>query len=177
MIGYRHSISYDKIVFHFLSYEGSVDLDKMKDEVDRVAAESQIQNFGQTPSQLIMKNPHPSRYTPELSWKPLINNVSLHLYREPAIRCFVVISSVKEILTNFLTTSQILIYRLQTQCGYDVIHLRSNSEERVVEELAPLSKSMSIQIQSSPFIRISRLDFSGGLQRVPRTASNQIASS
>ena len=63
-------------IFHFLSYEGSVDLDKMKDEVDRVAAESHIQNFGQTPSQLILKNPHPSRYTPELSWKPLINNVA-----------------------------------------------------------------------------------------------------
>jgi hypothetical protein len=48
----------------------------MKDEVDRIATESHIQNFGQTPSQLILKNPHPSRYRLELSWKPLINNVS-----------------------------------------------------------------------------------------------------
>ena len=48
----------------------------MKDDVDRIAAESAIQNFGQTPSQLIMKDPHPSRYALELSWKPLINNVS-----------------------------------------------------------------------------------------------------
>ena len=63
-------------VFHFLSYEGSVDLDKIKDDVDRIATESQIQNFGQTPSQLMLKNPHPSRYGSELSWKPLINNVS-----------------------------------------------------------------------------------------------------
>ena len=69
---HKHQI----LVFHFLSYEGSVDLDKMNDDVDRIAAESHIQNFGQTPSQLILKNPHPSRYGFELSWKPLINNVS-----------------------------------------------------------------------------------------------------
>mmetsp|Transcript_8256 Transcript_8256/g.17836 ORF Transcript_8256/g.17836 Transcript_8256/m.17836 type:complete len:551 (+) Transcript_8256:741-2393(+) len=63
-------------VFHFLSYEGSVDIDKMKDDVDRIATESHIQNFGQTPSQLIVNNPHPSRYGFELSWRPLINNVA-----------------------------------------------------------------------------------------------------
>ena len=54
-----------------------MDLDKMKDDVDRIAAESHIQNFGQTPSQLLMKSPHPCRYGIELSWKPLINNVSI----------------------------------------------------------------------------------------------------
>lgn len=64
------------IVFHYLSYEGSVDLDKINDYVDREATESHIQNFGQTPSQLILKHPHPSRYAFEISWKPLINNVS-----------------------------------------------------------------------------------------------------
>ncbi|MEM7559510.1 MAG: BEACH domain-containing protein, partial [Planctomycetota bacterium] len=36
-------------VFHYLSYEGAVDLDQITDEVDRNAAESHIQNFGQTP--------------------------------------------------------------------------------------------------------------------------------
>jgi len=63
-------------VFHYLSYEGSVDLDKISDDIDRAATESHIQNFGQTPSQLILKNPHPSRYASEISWKPLINNVT-----------------------------------------------------------------------------------------------------
>lgn len=61
-------------IFHHLSYEGSVDLDKIADDVDRQAAESHIQNFGQTPSQLIVAEPHPSRYGSEECWKPLIYN-------------------------------------------------------------------------------------------------------
>jgi hypothetical protein len=48
-------------VFHYYSYEGSVDLDKITDEVERGAIEGHIQNFGQTPSQLITKLPHPER--------------------------------------------------------------------------------------------------------------------
>ena len=47
-------------VFHYLSYEGSVDIDKITDEIQRKAIEGHIQNFGQTPSQLIAKE-HPSR--------------------------------------------------------------------------------------------------------------------
>ena len=67
-------------IFHHLSYEGSVDLDKMANEVDRQAAESQIQNFGQTPSQLISKEPHPTRHPTGSTWKPLIHSVSGKLY-------------------------------------------------------------------------------------------------
>jgi WD40 repeat protein len=59
-----------------VAYEGSVDIDKIADEVDRQAAESHIQNFGQTPSQLTNAN-HPTRLVPEDCWQPLINNVSL----------------------------------------------------------------------------------------------------
>lgn len=70
-------------VFHHLSYEGSVDLDKMTDEVDRMAAETHIQNFGQTPSQLILVDPHPPRYTAEECWKPLIYNTKVPSY----LRC------------------------------------------------------------------------------------------
>jgi hypothetical protein len=74
-------------VFHHLSYEGSVDLDKISDELDREAAESQIQNFGQTPSQLIIKDPHPIRYSADESWAPLINNVSFHFVQFLSERC------------------------------------------------------------------------------------------
>lgn len=63
-------------LFHHLSYEGSVDLDKIADEVDRVAAESHIQNFGQTPSQLIVEDSHPARYSLEQCWSPLIPEAS-----------------------------------------------------------------------------------------------------
>eukprot|EP00804_Cyclotella_cryptica_P029741 CCRYP_015201-RA/>CCRYP_015201-RA protein AED:0.23 eAED:0.23 QI:0/0/0/1/1/1/6/0/958 len=48
-------------IFHYLSYEGAVDIDRITDDVQRKAIEGHIQNFGQTPSQLIVKEPHPTR--------------------------------------------------------------------------------------------------------------------
>uniref|UniRef100_A0A7S1UNE3 BEACH domain-containing protein n=2 Tax=Grammatophora oceanica TaxID=210454 RepID=A0A7S1UNE3_9STRA len=74
-------------VFHYLSYEGAVDLDKITDEVDRNATESHIQNFGQTPSQLLTKEAHPSKYPGHARWSPLIHNeeVTEHLrYHTPS---------------------------------------------------------------------------------------------
>ncbi|NWU92177.1 NBEA protein, partial [Upupa epops] len=55
-------------VFHYLTYEGSLNLDSITDPVLREvvplpcpqAMEAQIQNFGQTPSQLLIE-PHPPR--------------------------------------------------------------------------------------------------------------------
>ncbi|XP_069496706.1 neurobeachin isoform X2 [Ambystoma mexicanum] len=47
-------------VFHYLTYEGSVNLDSITDTALREAMEAQIQNFGQTPSQLLIE-PHPPR--------------------------------------------------------------------------------------------------------------------
>lgn len=79
IFGYKqrgHEATAAHNLFHHLSYEGTVDLDKICDEVDRKAAESHIQHFGQTPSQLLSSSPHPSRYRPEECWQPLINNVS-----------------------------------------------------------------------------------------------------
>jgi len=42
------------------SYEGAVDLDAIVDPIEREAVEGMINNFGQTPSQLL-KEPHPLR--------------------------------------------------------------------------------------------------------------------
>uniref|UniRef100_A0A8C9R0M1 Neurobeachin n=1 Tax=Scleropages formosus TaxID=113540 RepID=A0A8C9R0M1_SCLFO len=47
-------------VFHYLTYEGSVNLDSVTDPLMREAMETQIQTFGQTPSQLLIE-PHPPR--------------------------------------------------------------------------------------------------------------------
>ncbi|XP_036393305.1 neurobeachin isoform X2 [Megalops cyprinoides] len=47
-------------VFHYLTYEGSVNLDSITDPLLREAMEAQIQCFGQTPSQLLIE-PHPPR--------------------------------------------------------------------------------------------------------------------
>lgn len=49
-------------VFYYCTYEGAVDLDAITDERERKAIEGMINNFGQTPCQLI-KDPHPKRMT------------------------------------------------------------------------------------------------------------------
>jgi len=48
-------------VFHYLTYEGAVDLDAISDPMERIALTIQINEFGQTPRQLF-KSAHPPRY-------------------------------------------------------------------------------------------------------------------
>ncbi len=52
-------------LFHPLSYEGSVDLEKIDDPNQRIALEMQIMEFGQTPKQLFVK-PHPAKFSFEI---------------------------------------------------------------------------------------------------------------
>jgi hypothetical protein len=47
-------------VFHYLSYEGAVDIEKIENPIEKQSAISIIHNFGQTPKQLF-KKPHPTR--------------------------------------------------------------------------------------------------------------------
>ncbi|XP_067686159.1 neurobeachin-like protein 1 [Haliotis asinina] len=47
-------------VFYYCTYEGAVDLDAIENEKERKALEGMINNFGQTPTQLL-KEPHPRR--------------------------------------------------------------------------------------------------------------------
>ena len=47
-------------VFHYLTYEGAVDVASITDARQRVALELQINEFGQCPRQIFM-TPHPSR--------------------------------------------------------------------------------------------------------------------
>ncbi|XP_026578840.1 neurobeachin-like protein 2 [Pseudonaja textilis] len=51
-------------VFYYCTYEGAVDLDAIADETHRKALEGFINNFGQTPCQLL-KEPHPARFSAE----------------------------------------------------------------------------------------------------------------
>jgi hypothetical protein len=39
-------------VFYYLTYEGAVDLDSIENEHQRMAVKTQINSFGQTPSQV-----------------------------------------------------------------------------------------------------------------------------
>ncbi|KAF8233255.1 beach-domain-containing protein [Tricholoma matsutake] len=56
--------------FHPLSYEGSIDLDKITDELEREATVGIIHNFGQTPHKLF-NAPHPQRLSHGLPSLPI----------------------------------------------------------------------------------------------------------
>ncbi|KAJ3237358.1 Neurobeachin-like protein 1 [Chytriomyces hyalinus] len=58
-------------VFHYLTYEGAVNIDHIQDPMERASIEAQINNFGQTPMQLF-KLPHPSRLNKQDFYKPNI---------------------------------------------------------------------------------------------------------
>ncbi|KAF1830743.1 beach-domain-containing protein [Decorospora gaudefroyi] len=47
-------------VFHFMTYQGAIDLDSITDEKERAQKISVINNFGQTPPQ-VFQRPHPQR--------------------------------------------------------------------------------------------------------------------
>ncbi|PVD20376.1 hypothetical protein C0Q70_18530 [Pomacea canaliculata] len=69
-------------VFHYLTYEGSVDLQRIKDLNERACLETQIMEFGQTPKQLFT-SPHPQRLTSGPIPRPLVaHSVSLHIKPE-----------------------------------------------------------------------------------------------
>ena len=51
-------------VFYYCTYEGAVNLDAIEDVEEREAVEGMINNFGQTPCQLL-KEPHPKRLSLE----------------------------------------------------------------------------------------------------------------
>ncbi|CAG8498804.1 10181_t:CDS:10 [Paraglomus occultum] len=49
-------------LFYYLTYEGGINIDGIRDEAERKAIEQQIYYFGQTPTQLLTK-PHPRRHS------------------------------------------------------------------------------------------------------------------
>ncbi|KAH9965265.1 beach-domain-containing protein [Russula dissimulans] len=68
--GYKQRDPASLNVFHPLSYEGSIDLDSITDELEREATVGIIHNFGQTPRKLFGA-PHPQRFTEGPSSLPL----------------------------------------------------------------------------------------------------------
>ena len=61
--------------FHPLTYEGNADFTQIKDPSERRSIIAQIENFGQTPSQLLTK-PHPKRQKLDEIFSPLLHNPS-----------------------------------------------------------------------------------------------------
>ncbi|XP_040213180.1 neurobeachin-like protein 1 isoform X2 [Rana temporaria] len=77
-------------VFYYCSYEGAVDLDAIADEKERKAIEGMINNFGQTPCQLL-KEPHPPRLSAEevLMRQTKLDNAPLNLFQNlTEMKCF-----------------------------------------------------------------------------------------
>ncbi|XP_033620440.1 neurobeachin-like protein 1 isoform X2 [Fukomys damarensis] len=77
-------------VFYYCSYEGAVDLDSLTDEKERKALEGMINNFGQTPCQLL-KEPHPPRLkAEEVMQKQIKTDIStLNLFQHlPELKSF-----------------------------------------------------------------------------------------
>lgn len=60
-------------VFHYLTYEGAVDLDGIPDPNERASMEIQIMEFGQTPKQLFTM-PHPQRHSGGSVPRPVTNH-------------------------------------------------------------------------------------------------------
>ena len=75
-------------IFYHLTYEGAVDLDKIEDPKQRHSMEEFINNFGQTPAQLL-KVAHPKRKTRLEMQNTLIKPVTmLELVPEIKIKAF-----------------------------------------------------------------------------------------
>ncbi|KAK2463985.1 hypothetical protein APHAL10511_004036 [Amanita phalloides] len=68
--GYKQRDPESFNVFHPLSYEGSIDLDSIQDDLQREATVGIIHNFGQTPRKLFT-SPHLQRYNHGLSTLPI----------------------------------------------------------------------------------------------------------
>lgn len=71
------------LVFYYMCYEGSVDLENIPDWNERHSKEVQIMEFGQVPKQIFLQ-PHPKRNLPTisklLSAPPGINFITFFLH-------------------------------------------------------------------------------------------------
>eukprot|EP00250_Pteridium_aquilinum_P011894 c20373_g1_i2 orf=431-2884(-) len=68
-------------VFHYLTYEGSVDLETIVDPVQHASLEAQINEFGQAPQQLFTR-PHPERFVGRSISNKIIRTLDENLHRE-----------------------------------------------------------------------------------------------
>uniref|UniRef100_A0A7S2PGR8 BEACH domain-containing protein n=1 Tax=Skeletonema marinoi TaxID=267567 RepID=A0A7S2PGR8_9STRA len=147
-------------VFHYYSYEGSVDLDKITDEIERKAIEGHIQNFGQTPSQLITKLPHPERSAKEK--QPIAPFKSLHAgdlkVHTPAKQFGGPKSSCGAILSlHAIGDSVFVLHSDFTLCSYKLNATRNNAlpvqikadKCRMLENSSPLPRTVDNEEQSN----------------------------
>lgn len=83
-------------VFHYLSYPGSVDLDRIENEHERAVAVSIIHNFGQTPLQ-IFKRKHPSKICPSSAVYKDIREMYLNCFKNRVYKVDCEVRKIKHI--------------------------------------------------------------------------------
>jgi hypothetical protein len=71
-----------KNVFYHLTYEDAVDIDSITDPIAKLAIEAQIENFGQTPSQLFDR-PHPARISKRGASRVTVANAARNIAPRP----------------------------------------------------------------------------------------------
>uniref|UniRef100_H2YXH1 BEACH domain-containing protein n=1 Tax=Ciona savignyi TaxID=51511 RepID=H2YXH1_CIOSA len=67
-------VEINRLVFYYCAYEGAVDLNAIQDPIHRKAVEGMINNFGQTPTQLL-HDPHPHRMSREEAQKKVAGRI------------------------------------------------------------------------------------------------------
>lgn len=85
IFGHKQKSIDDNNVFHPVTYQGGVDLKVLSDPVQRLAFETQISEFGQTPRQIFNKS-HPAKFSVmTLDQEPITVTPSLASDTEPII--------------------------------------------------------------------------------------------
>eukprot|EP00698_Gefionella_okellyi_P026273 TRINITY_DN9942_c0_g1_i1.p1 TRINITY_DN9942_c0_g1~~TRINITY_DN9942_c0_g1_i1.p1 ORF type:complete len:2968 (+),score=749.63 TRINITY_DN9942_c0_g1_i1:68-8971(+) len=129
------AVTADNLFFH-LTYEGSVDVDSIQDPVIRAATISQIDNYGQTPSQLLTK-PHPRRNPPVVDPRSLLPTPPAALpskawYVAPKGDAVVKVALRDNRLITITENRFLAIHRFSSADQDIVIELESRSDKRRV---------------------------------------------
>lgn len=152
-------------VFYYCTYEGAVDLDKIENEMEREAVEGMINNFGQTPSQLL-RDAHPQRISQEEQYLKILKHelksveLTTFLDRVSSRTCdlgsekdpVVYLSQPRAIQRGFLQSGPDCLYSI-TKSGLLVTHNWSlNDRDRKGFQFeADSSKGGAAKLQIGPF--------------------------
>ncbi|KAJ6233320.1 beige/beach-related [Anaeramoeba flamelloides] len=108
-------------VFYYLTYENAVDIDKITDPMERKSIEDQIENFGQTPSQLFIKH-HPKRLSK--------NEIKKHNIERPLVFYHSIDNLVNEInkstINKYKFSNSPIIYIWISDLQKSLTHSNSN---------------------------------------------------
>ncbi|OCH84794.1 beach-domain-containing protein [Obba rivulosa] len=124
-------------VFHPLSYEGSIDLDAITDDLEREATVGIIHNFGQTPRK-IFNAPHPERMMHGISSLPLGTIYGIaedyHLLSQSPkpVKDLGPASPVRELYVDVISERVI-------PCGPGTLYVPLRSHEHIEWDLSPVS--------------------------------------